>query len=79
MHDTRDCKLFDRGAERWTGTGLPADLNTRFDALGAEGREMAAIQCPSRIPWGGSKTEGVLMTFQRRIRGSSPPVAPEAS
>ena len=70
MQDKWEYKIIYCGAERWTSTGLPTDLNERFDELGAHGWEMASmvsIERPSLIPWGGSKTQGVLVTFKRRV------------
>jgi hypothetical protein len=71
MDEKWEYKIIYCGAERWTSTGLPSDLNQRFDEFGAQGWElvgMASIDRPSLIPWGGSKTVGVLATFKRRVR-----------
>ena len=70
MNEKWEYKIVYCGAERWTSTGLPSDLNQRFDEFGAQGWElvgMVSIERPSLIPWGGSKTVGVLASFKRRV------------
>jgi hypothetical protein len=70
MEHTWEYKILHIGAERWTGTGLPSDLNQRFDEFGSQGWELVglvSIDRPSFIPWGGSKTVGVVATFKRRV------------
>lgn len=70
MGEKWEYKILHISAERWTGTGLPADLNQRFDEIGAQGWELVgfvSMDRPSFIPWGGSKTVGVVATFKRRV------------
>jgi hypothetical protein len=71
MDEKWEYKIIYCSAERWTSTGLPADLDQRFDEFGAQGCELAAmvsIERASLIPWGGAKTVGVLASFKRRLR-----------
>jgi hypothetical protein len=72
MDEKWEYKIIYCSAERfWTSTGLPADLNQRFDEFGSLGWELAgmvSIDRASLIPWGGSKTVGVLASFKRRVR-----------
>jgi hypothetical protein len=70
MSERWEYKIIYFSAERWTSTGLPSDLNQKFDEYGAEGWELVdteSIARPSFIPWGGSKTVGVVAYFKRRI------------
>lgn len=70
MGEPWEYKIVYIGAERWTGTGLPSDLNEKFDEYGAQGWELVAthsIERPSLFPWGGSKTVGVVGYFKRRV------------
>lgn len=70
MSDKWEYEVVHVSAERWTGTGLPADLNQRFDEFGAQGWELVAcvpITRASFFPMGGSTTVGVLATFKRRV------------
>lgn len=62
-------KIVHFGAERWTNTGLPDDLNIQLDRLGLNGWELVAIHAISRptlFPWGGSKTTAVVAYLKRR-------------
>jgi len=67
MSEKWEYKVVHVSAERWTGTGLPADLNQRFDEFGAQGWELVACAPITRAAWGGSTTVGVLATFKRRV------------
>ena len=70
MSEKWEYKIIHVGAERWTATGLPVDLNQRFDEIGADGWELVAVvalERPSFLLWGGSKTVGVVATFKRRV------------
>jgi hypothetical protein len=57
-------------ADRWTGTGLPSDLNVQFDDLGSEGWELVGTQGMIRpcLMWTASKTVGVVAFFKRRLQ-----------
>lgn len=70
MTDQWEHKIVYSGAERWTATGLPADLNQRFDEFGAECWELTGTESivrPSFFPWGGSKTVCLVGFFKRRV------------
>ncbi len=69
MNETWEYKVLHIDAQKWTGSGLPNDLNLRLDELGAEGWEMVgteSIQRTSIFMWGGSKTVGMIAYFKRR-------------
>jgi len=72
MGERWEYKIIYFSAERWTGTGLPSNLNEKFDEYGSQGWELVgteSIERPSFIPWGGSKTVGVAGFFKRRVSG----------
>jgi hypothetical protein len=71
MNERWEYKIVHVGAERWTATGLPADLNQKFDEYGADGWELVGtdtIERSTLIPWGGSKTVALVGYFKRRLR-----------
>jgi hypothetical protein len=58
-------------AERWTGTGLPSDLNEQFDKYGADGWELVGTESiirPSLFRSAGT-TVGIVGFFKRRLSG----------
>jgi hypothetical protein len=62
-------------ARRWSSSGLPNDLNERFDALGIEGWNlvrMEAILGCSFWPLGfaGTETKGFVAFFKRPLVSS---------
>jgi hypothetical protein len=70
MNERWEYKIVYFSAERWTATGLPSDLNEKFDEYGAQGWELVgtgSVERPSFIPWGGSKTVVVIGYFKRRV------------
>jgi hypothetical protein len=71
MVERWEYKIVYFSAERWTATGLPADLNEHFDKLGVEGWELVgteAIIRPSWL-WSAGKTVGVVGFFKRPLNG----------
>lgn len=56
-------------AQRWTGTGLPGEINQKFDEYGAKGWELVSTESIIRPAWlfGGSKTVEVIAYFKRRL------------
>jgi hypothetical protein len=69
MADRWEYKIVYVGAERWTSTGLPSDLNENFDAWGAEGWELASTESIQRQTFFsyGSTTVGLVAFFKRRV------------
>ena len=70
MDEKWEYKIVYSSAERWTATGLPADLNQKYDEFGADGWELVgteSVERPSFFPWGGSKTVCVVAFFKRRL------------
>ncbi len=64
-------KIVKMRADLWTDTGLPDDINLKFDEYGAEGWELVGtdtIQRATVIPMGGSKTVTLVAYFKRRVR-----------
>jgi hypothetical protein len=58
-------------AVRWTGTGLPKDLNEEFDKLGTDGWELVGTQGiirPTFFFWS-AQTVAIVAFFKRRVRG----------
>lgn len=57
-------------ATRWTSTGLPNELNDKFDALGKDGWELVKIE--SKLDSGifnfGSYTSGFVAFFKRTLK-----------
>jgi hypothetical protein len=70
MNDPWEYKVVFFSANQWTGTGLPNDLNEKFDEFGAQGWEMVGTESIVRPAfWGyGSKTVGVVAFFKRRLQ-----------
>jgi hypothetical protein len=55
-------------ALKWTGTGLPADLNENFDEWGSQGWELVATESLISKGWfHGSETEAILAFFKRNV------------
>jgi hypothetical protein len=70
MDECWEYKIVHVSADRWTRTGLPADVNEQFDKFGAEGWELVGTEGiirPSRF-WPGGKTVGIVGFFKRRRR-----------
>ena len=57
-------------ATKWTSTGLPDDLNDKFDALGKEGWDLVKIE--SKLDNGlftlGAYTAGYVAFFKRALK-----------
>ncbi len=72
MPERWEYKLIHVNAERWTSTGLPADLNEHFDRYGAEGWELVGTESIIRpsVFWSAGKTVGIVGFFKRRISGT---------
>ncbi len=71
MSERWEYKIVYFSAERWTRTGLPADMNEQFDKFGAEGWELVGTEAIIRPSWfwSAGKTVGVVGYFKRRLRG----------
>jgi len=55
-------------ARRWTSTGLPNDLNERFDALGMEGWELVRTEpIIGGSLFAGNETRGFIAFFKRPV------------
>jgi hypothetical protein len=55
-------------ANRWTSTGLPAELNQDFDKWGAEGWELVWTDSVTRSGWFyGSETAAIVAFFKRPV------------
>jgi len=56
---------------RWTSTGLPPDLNERFDTWGAEGWELVRTEPVLHRSWfsTGTYTAGIVAFFKRQLTG----------
>lgn len=71
MHEAFEYKIVHCTADRRIGSGLPADLNQKFDEYGAQGWELVgteAIQRATFFPYGGAQTVGVVGFFKRRVQ-----------
>lgn len=71
MGERWEYKIVHVPADRWTGTGLPADVNQEFDRLGADRWELVGTESiirPSAF-WSAGKTVGVVGFFKRRLPG----------
>ena len=53
-------------ANEWTGTGLPNELNQRFDAWGAEGWELIGTESIVRSGFLNFTTTVALVAFFKR-------------
>jgi hypothetical protein len=71
MRDRWEYKIVHVVADRWTGTGLPSDLNQEFDKLGADGWELVATDAIIRPNWFGfaGTTVGLVGFFKRPLPG----------
>jgi hypothetical protein len=69
MGERWEYKIVHVSAQRWTSTGLPADLNDQFDKFGADGWELVATDAITRPVWfwWGDTTVGILAIFKRRL------------
>jgi hypothetical protein len=74
MGERWEYKIIYFGVGHWTSTGLPSDLNEEFNEYAAQGWELVGTESierpsliPCFIPWGGSKTVGVVGYFKRRV------------
>lgn len=70
MNERWEYKVIYIGVERWTKTGLPADINEKIDGYGADGWELVgteAIISPAWF-WEASKTVGIVAFFKRRTK-----------
>jgi hypothetical protein len=71
MADSWEYKIVHCSAQRWTGTGLPDDINETFDQYGRKGWELVTVESierPSFFPWGGSTTVGLVAFFRRLVK-----------
>ncbi len=71
MSERWEYKIVHILAERWTGTGLPSDLNVQFDQFGADGWELVGTESIIRPSWfcSAGKTVGIVGFFKRRLAG----------
>ena len=57
-------------SERWTSTGLPTDINERFDEFGKQGWELVGTESIIRPGWfSAARTAGMVGFFKRRLPG----------
>lgn len=69
MEERWEYKIVHISADRWTGTGLPADINEEFDKFGADGWELVGTEGIIRPVWFRSAmTTGIVGFFKRRMR-----------
>jgi hypothetical protein len=63
-------KVVKMSANLWTSTGLPEDLNVKFDEYGAEGWELVSTDTLERSGFfsHGSDTAVLVAFFKRRVR-----------
>ena len=69
MSEHWEYKIVYWDADRWTSTGLPADLNEKFDEYGRQGWELTGTESILRpaLFGGGGKTVGLVAFFKRRL------------
>lgn len=73
MHNRWEYKIIHISTERWTSTGLPGDINEKFDELGAQGWELVRTESILRgsiAPIGASMTVGIVAIFKRPLENS---------
>jgi hypothetical protein len=71
MEQIWEYKIVHFSSQRWTSTGLPSDINERFDEFGKQGWELVATEAiirPTFFWWGGT-TVGIVAFFKRRLPG----------
>ena len=66
MGERWEYKIVHVDANRWTSTGLPADINEEFDRIGADGWELVGTEAITR---GSGNTVGLVGFFKRRLPG----------
>jgi hypothetical protein len=66
MGEGWEYKIVDISAARWTSSGLPADINEKFDRYGAQGWELVATESIIRGVFYGSSTIAIIAFFKRR-------------
>ena len=71
MAERWEYKIVHISAERWTGTGLPPDLNEQFDKFGSEGWELVGTEAIIRPSWfwSAGHTVGIVGFFKRPLHG----------
>jgi hypothetical protein len=68
MAERWEYKIVYFDARRWTSTGLPNDLNERFDALGVEGWDLVRIEAIlGGSLFAGAETRGFVAFFKRPL------------
>jgi hypothetical protein len=68
MTERWEYKVVYFSAEQWTRTGLPDDLNERFDEYGAQGWELVGSESLIRPRWiWTEKTVSIVAFFKRRV------------
>ncbi len=66
MSEKWEYKLICVSAESWTKTGLPNDLNERFDEYGREGWELVSTESIIRPRWIASERTVSIVAFFKR-------------
>jgi hypothetical protein len=71
MGERWEYKIVYFSAERWTSTGLPSDINERFDEFGAQGWELVGTEAIIRPSWflSAGTTVGIVGYFKRGLPG----------
>ena len=70
MAEMWEYKIVYFSCERWTSTGLPTDINERFDEFGKQGWELVGTEGIIRPSWVWSTTTaGIVGYFKRRLPG----------
>ena len=69
MDERWEYKIVHVTADRWTGTGLPSEINEEFDKFGAEGWELVGTEGIVRPAWFyAAKTVAIVGFFKRPLR-----------
>ena len=70
MGERWEYKIVYVSTDRWTRTGLPSDINEKFDKFGDDGWELAGTEAIIRPSWfwSAGKTVGIVGFFKRRVR-----------
>jgi Domain of unknown function (DUF4177) len=70
MEEMWEYKIVHFSSQRWTSTGLPEDINERFDEFGKQGWELVGTEGIVRPGWFWSAaTAGIVGFFKRRLPG----------
>jgi hypothetical protein len=71
MAEMWEYKIVYFSSDRWTSTGLPTDINERFDEFGKQGWELVGTEGIIRPGWfwSAATTAGIVGFFKRRLPG----------